>query len=190
MPGFVTWPPRRGRGSQTAAVVLDQRGEAEQQAREEQRAGASRAALVGDDGDRARGRQEQDELGVGAEHVVGQEGGAVDQPQQRCRHAAPVVAERGRSGERGERNAQHRREHVHGEQAPPEQQLRQRVVAVEQGRLVVDEVGVQPPAVEERPRSDGVGRLVHVEDLDRQREPARQQADEDEAGEEKSQAAR
>ena len=113
---------------------------------------------------------------LGGEHVVGEERRAVDQPQHRRRHAAPIVAERGGGGERGQRDAQHGREQVHREQAPTEEELRQRVVAVQERRLVVDEVGVEPAAVEQHPRPHRVGGLVHVQDLDDQREPARQQA--------------
>ena len=55
-------------------------------------------------------------------------------------------------------------------------ELGERVVGIEQRRLVVDEVGVEPTAVEQHPRAHRVRRLVNVQDLDNERQPACQQA--------------
>ena len=171
-------------GQPEGGLVLHQRGEAEEQAREEERAPPDRPPLVGDEGDRPGRGQEQDELGVGREHVVGQERRPVDEPQEARGDAAPVVTERGGRGERHEGHGHDRGHGVDGEEPPAEEQLGEGVVAVEEGRLVVDEVGVEPSAVEQHPRPHGVGGLVHVEDLHHEREPAGQQADQDEQREE------
>jgi len=103
--------------------VLHERGEAEEQAREVKRAPPDSPPLVGDEGYRPGGGEEQDELGVGREHVVGQERRPVDQPQQARGDAATVVAERGGRGQRGEGHGHDRRERVDGQEPPAEQEL-------------------------------------------------------------------
>lgn len=117
--------------------MLHQRGEAKQQAGEEERAPPRGPPLVGNQGDRPGRGQEQDELGVGGEHVVGQERRPVDQPQQRRGDPAPVVAEYGGGAERGERHGHDRGEDVDGQEPSPEKkELGEGVVGVEEGGLL------------------------------------------------------
>src|SRR5262249_58785662 len=92
----------------------------------------------------------------------------------------------GGGGGRGEAGGEQR----DGEQAPAEDDGGEGVVAVEQRRLVVGEVGVEPPATEQLPRAHGVRRLVDVEDRDRKEGPAGEQAQEEEEAEEAGRANR
>ena len=164
--------------------MLDERGEAEQQAGGDERRHARRSSFVGDERDGPRRRKQQHELGVDREHVVGEERRPVDEPDERGDDAAALVAEHRRCAEGDERDAQQGREQMDGGQPPAKDELRERVVRVEERRLVVDEVGVEPPAVEQHPRAHRVSGLVDVEDRHPEREPARQQADGDEQDEE------
>ena len=165
----------RERGQPGERVVLEKVGGSEQRSGEKQPARPSRLGLIAENHDGPARGQEHQGLGVHGEHVVPDEGRAIDEVDEAGHEAAPVVRiERG-GGQRREGYGQQSSEESHRDQALTQQGLSDAVVEVEQRRLVVDEVRVEEPPFPHHPGADGMGGLIHVDDLDGQRQPADQQ---------------